>query len=312
MGREIRVSVVIPVHNAAAYVERAVRSALASDLRELEVIVVDDGSQDQSAAIVAAIADPRIVLLRMPPSGGPSRPRNTGISRARAPYVALLDSDDELKPNKLLAAADALDRYPHVGFAFADFESIDEHGGLIRQSVLADYLARSTLTVGQAQADWRVIPQRSLARALVCENFIGTSGVVLRKALLSEVGAFDESLTHSEDRDLWFRLAHRSDALYWNRVGHSYRVRSGSLTDGPRIPIARARIAVLQREKKRWSRGERTIHRQIDNLIAANLAAIGYAERRRRRLQAVVMFARAFAVSPQVRWLRGLLGSVVS
>ena len=115
-----RVSVVMPVHNAAAYVERAVRSALASDLHELEVIVVDDGSEDESAAIVAAIADPRIVLLRMPPSGGPSRPRNAGIARARAPYVALLDSDDELKPHKLLAAADALDRYPHAGFAFTD------------------------------------------------------------------------------------------------------------------------------------------------------------------------------------------------
>ena len=183
---------------------------------------------------------------------------------------------------------------------------------MIRQSVLADYLARSTLTAGQAQAGWRVIPQRSLARALVCENFIGTSGVVLRKALLSEVGAFDESLNHSEDRDLWFRLAHRCDALYGDRVGHSYRVRPDSLTGGPRIPIARARITVLQREKKRWSWGERAIHRQIDSRVAANLAAIGYAERHRRRLQAIVMFARAFAISPQLRWLRGLLGSVVS
>src|SRR5689334_3583175 len=109
MNPDIRVSVVMPVHNAAAYVERAVRSALASDLQELEVIVVDDGSQDQSAAIVAAIADPRVVLLHMPPSGGPSRPRNAGIARARAPYVALLDSDDELKPSKLSAAIGALD-----------------------------------------------------------------------------------------------------------------------------------------------------------------------------------------------------------
>lgn len=311
-SRTPRVSVVMPVHNAAAYVERAVRSVLASDLPELEVIVVDDGSQDASASIVESIADPRVLLLRMSASGGPSRPRNAGIARARAPYVALLDSDDELKPGKLAAAVDALDRHPAVGLAFTDFESIDEDGTLICQSVLGDYRARNLLTAGEAQADWRVIPQRELARALVYENFIGTSGVVLRKALLADIGAFDESLTYSEDRDLWFRLAHHGDALYWNRIGHSYRIRRGSLTAGPGIPIARARIAVLERERKRWSRSERAVQRQIDSLVAANLAAIGYEERRRRRLQAIVLFARAFVLSREIRWLRALLGSLFS
>ena len=94
MPEGVRVSVVMPVHNAAPYVEMAVQSALASDLRQLEVIVVDDGSEDQSAAIVEAISDPRVVLVRTPPSGGPSRPRNIGIARAKAPYVAFLDADD--------------------------------------------------------------------------------------------------------------------------------------------------------------------------------------------------------------------------
>ena len=109
---------------------------------------------------------------------------------------------------------------------------------------------------------------------MVYENFIGTSGVVLRKELLSIVGAFDESLRYSEDRYLWFRIAHQSDALFWNQVGHSYRIRRGSLSDGPQIPIARARIAVLQREQRRWNRGEFAIRCQINNLVAANLAAM--------------------------------------
>ena len=107
------------------------------------------------------------------------------------------------------------------------------------------------LTGGDEQGDWRAISEASLAHALVSENFIGTSGVVLRKAVLAHVGSFDESLHYSEDRDLWFRLAHHCDALFCNRAGHSYRVRPGSLTDGPQIPNARARITVLQREKER-------------------------------------------------------------
>jgi len=309
---DVRVSVVMPVHNAAPFVEVAVRSALASDLRELEVIVVDDGSEDDSAGIVAAISDPRVVLLRTSASGGPSRPRNIGIARARAPYVAFLDADDSLRPDKLSAAVAALEKHPRAGFAFANFESIDESGGLIRDSFLSGYEALATLTGAPSDRDWHLIPQQQLARALVSENFIGTSGVVARTALISQVGAFDERFKYSEDRDLWFRFAHACDALYWNRVGHSYRVRSGSLTHGPQIRNACARIAVLQREKARWAPRERTIRRRLDSLIAENLANIGYETRRNSRLRATLIFARAFATSPQVRWLRGMLGSVLS
>src|SRR3982074_1455267 len=99
----------MPVYNAEAYVEMAVRSALASDLDEIEVIVVDDGSTDRSAAIVAPIEDTGGVTVHLRPSGGPSRPRNVGIARARAPYVAFLDADDLIKPDKLRAAVSELD-----------------------------------------------------------------------------------------------------------------------------------------------------------------------------------------------------------
>src|SRR6185437_4084992 len=206
MADGVRVSVVMPVHNAAPFVEVAVRSALASDLRSLEVIVVDDGSEDQSAAIVAAISDPRVVLVRTPPSGGPSRPRNVAIARSRAPYVAFLDADDLLKPDKLSTAVAALDQHPHAGFAFADFECVDENGAVFRDSFLSGYDALNTLTAAPSHGGWHLVPQQQLARALVRENFIGTSGVVARTAIISQVGAFDEHLKYSEDRDLWFRL----------------------------------------------------------------------------------------------------------
>ena len=304
-------SVVIPLHNTEAYVEAAVRSALTSAPGEVEVIAVDDGSTDQSAAVVGAITDPRVVLVRIPASGGPSRPRNVGIATARAPYIAFLDSDDLLKSDNLSEAVLALEGCPTAAFAFTDFERIDERGALIRQSVLKDYLAWSTLTSERADTNWRPIPQPKLARALIYENFISTSGVVVRKALLEALGGFDESLTFSEDRDLWFRLAHRADAVFSPRIGVSVRLRPGSQTQSQHIRNARARIAVLRRERNRWSITERAIQRQLDRLIAANLAQIGYEERRSHRLHAIMMFARAFATSPQIRFLRGLLGSVI-
>jgi len=305
----VRVSVVMPVYDAEAYVEMAVRSALESDLRELEVIVVDDGSKDRSAAIVANIEDPRVVTVCLRPSGRPSRPRNVGIARAKAPYVAFLDADDLVKPEKLSAAVSALDRHPEAGFAFADFECIDDGGKVTKNSSSADFPTFRALTSVPLGESWHLIPQAELARGLLYENFIGTSGVVLRKQLLAEIGPFDESTVCSEDRDLWFRLAHHCGALYWNHIGHSYRIRSGSLSAGSQIRNARDRITVLQREKNRWS--DRAARRQLDRLIAENFAAVGYGQRGHSRVRAIAMFARALVTSPDLRWLRGLLGSIV-
>jgi|HubBroStandDraft_5_1064220.scaffolds.fasta_scaffold103101_2 glycosyltransferase involved in cell wall biosynthesis len=306
---QVRVSVVMPLYNAQEYVEAAVRSVLASDLAAFELLVMDDGSKDRSADIVAAIDDPRIVLTRLPASGGPSRPRNVAIARARAPYVAFLDSDDLLCPDTLSASAEALEANPSAGLTFTDYESIDATGAQIQSSVHADYPTLRGLARTAVAGGWELIAQPQFARALLQENFINTSGVMVRRDLLQAVGPFDESLVYSEDRDLWFRLAHERGALYRRKRGLWRRLRAGSLSFGPQIRNARDRITVLRRERKRWQ--DRAALRQIDRRIAENLAAIGYEERRGRRLHALAMFARAYAVSPEVRWLRGLVGSVL-
>jgi glycosyltransferase involved in cell wall biosynthesis len=311
MSSGARVSVVIPVHDAAPYVEMAVRSALASDLDEIEVIAVNDGSTDRSGDILASISDPRLLTVQLRASGGPSRPRNVGIARSRAPYIAFLDADDLIKPGRLSAAVTALDLHPEAGFSFTDFEDIDERGAVIRASAFAELPGFRALASTALDGDWRLLPKEELARGLLYENFISTSGVVLRRHLLTETGPFNESLVYAEDLDLWFRLAHRCDALFWNNIGHAYRNRPGSLTNklGTRMPSDQ--IAVLQREKR--TRTDPVARRQLDRRIAENLAGLAYQERRRhRRLRSAAMFAAAFATFPRLRWLRAMLGSVLS
>lgn len=304
------VSVVMPVFNAERHVETAVRSVLASDLQEIEVLVVDDGSSDRSLEIIRSIEDSRVVPVRLTASGGPSRPRNVGIAQARAPYVALLDADDLMKPDKLSSAWSALERHPQAGLAFADFERIDDAGRLLEASTLNDYAVFRALPSEPAGGDWLLIRQGEFARGLLFENFIGTSGVVLRKSLLTQVGTFDETLTFSEDRDLWFRLAHCCDALYRDTIGHSYRVAPGSLSFRPGANQARNRIIALRREKERWdSQAER---RQVDRLIAENLAAVAYDHRLSgRRLRAFNGFVQALATSADGRYIRGALASLI-
>jgi glycosyltransferase involved in cell wall biosynthesis len=306
-----RVSVVIPAHNAERYVGAAVRSALDPTAPDVEVLVVDDGSTDQTTTAVRAIDDARITVISIEASGGPSRPRNIGIERARAPYVSFLDADDVLKPGKLPASAALLDRFPSAGFAFNDYEKMDEDGNVFEMSFSYAYPVFRGLKSEPAAEGWRLIPQAELARGLIHENFIGTSGVVVRRDLAKALGGFDETIAFGEDLDLWFRLAHCCSALYCANVGHSYRVHSASIVRGRSyLPHAASLVKVLRHEKARWR--DRAARRQLDRSIAASMAIIGRQRRLRgERWLAVRSYLQAYATSPEGRWLTGLVAAAL-
>jgi glycosyltransferase involved in cell wall biosynthesis len=292
----------MPAHNTERYIGTAVRSALDSGEPDVEVIVVDDGSTDGTAAAVRAIDDPRITLITIAASGGPAKPRNIGVARARGQYVSMLDSDDILKPDHLRASVAALERCPSAGFAFTNFERMDDDGNVFETSFSYAYPVFRGLRTQPAGEGWRLIAQQELSRGLLYENFIGTSGVVIRRQLVSELGGFDESLPNGDDLDLWFRLAHRGDAVYCPSVGYSYRIRAASVARGTTTRTALSRIKVLRRERARWH--QRRARRQLNRRIAENLAVIGYQQRlQRKRWTAARSYLQAFATSPGARWL---------
>jgi glycosyltransferase involved in cell wall biosynthesis len=304
----VRVSVVIAPDNAStATVDAAVRSALVSDLHELEVLLVGHGVTTQFARLGETLRDNRLTTVLLRQGSGQVRARNVGIARSHASYVAFLDPADELKPDKLSSAVRALDENTHAGFAFSDFETIDTTGAVIRSSALsevADSLAGIPLG-----GDWYRIPQPQLAPGLAERNLIGRSAMVVRRELLTEIGPFDELAGLCADLDLWLRLAHRCDALYCSRIGYSERLKPVDTNPAARLQEAADRIVVLHRERQRWA--DRRLRARLDRRIAEHLAASGYAEReRRQRLRALAMFATAFATSPDVRWLHGMVRSL--
>lgn len=306
MAESVRVSVVIAVDDSATHLEAAVLSALRSDLQELEVLVVDNSPTDRSATICVGEADSRLARVRLRPGRGKSRPRNVGIARARAPYVTFLESNDVLKPNWLSATATALDARSEAGFAFADFEVIDVNGRVVRRCDV--FPSFDTPATEPLQDKWCVLRRLQLARGLLNGNFICTSGVVLRRKLLTEIGPFDETVAGCAELDLWFRLAHCCDALYSSDVSHSHREQPGC--ESTAIDAVEECIAVLRRERSRWS--DRAARRQLDRLIAHKLGRIACQERQRRhRLRSAAMFAYAFATSPDLRWLTRMLGSIL-
>lgn len=183
------ISVIIPTYNRAHLVGRAIQSVLNQTFQDFEIIVVDDGSTDNTEEVVRAFNDPRIHYIRHKGNYGASAARNTGIRVAKGEYVAFLDSDDEWSPTKLelqVRAFRALD--DSYALVFGCIEHVDEEG--------------VPIAIGKLPMS------HSLFHQLLRRNVLGScSGAMIRKSVLSEVGGFDERLPARQDLDLWLRIS---------------------------------------------------------------------------------------------------------
>jgi GT2 family glycosyltransferase len=185
-------SVVIPACNAARTIRSAIASALNQTRPVLEVIVVDDGSDDATAEVVAGIRDPR-VLLTSRANGGPSAARNAGVAIARGRWIGFLDSDDLWMPTYVERAGEALSAAVNPGFAYTDAYVFSGTSGRIRRATAMD--ARGPSPGGR----------EDFLTALLRRNFVFTSATV-PASVLAAVGGYDEQLAMSEEYDLWLRI----------------------------------------------------------------------------------------------------------
>ena len=222
------------------------RSIFAQNVEGMEIILIDDGSTDGTAALLAEIERPDVVVIRQPNSGGPSVPRNVGIKAAKGKYIALFDSDDLMLPSKIAKSLDALAAEPNVGMIFTDFEIIDEAGHTISSSAHEAYDALRGISKVSVGRGVYKIAQDAIFDAMVRQNFVGTSSVVFPRSIFDKIGFFDETLTNGDDRDMWHRIMSRFSALYIPEVLHCYRIRGGSVsTRGARN--SENRITVLKK-----------------------------------------------------------------
>lgn len=191
------VSIVIPTRDRASSLSRAIASVRAQTVTEWELLVVDDGSTDDTPERVASLAeeDHRLRLVRRKASGGAAAARNEGAAHARAALLAFLDDDAEWLPPKLERQLAALDSEPASGLVYCPTELVGPGG--------ARRMVGSPAAAG---------PNPS--RALLCGNDIDTSAVVVRRALFEAVGGFDERLPRLQDWDLWLRLGERTGFVF--------------------------------------------------------------------------------------------------
>jgi len=193
------ISVVIPVFNGQAHIARAIDSVMEQTLAPAEIIVVNDGSTDDTLDVLQRFGS-RLTIVTTP-NRGVSRARNAGIKKAKHGLIAFLDADDEWHADKLQKQVDFLADWPQAGFCCCDYTYQDRG---MPETTYFTFLAR--IKAGSPAA-WTSNP----LLGLVGINFVGTTSTVLAKRdLLNTLGGFDPRYRQAEDYDLWIRCARRA------------------------------------------------------------------------------------------------------
>lgn len=208
-------SVIIPVFNAGTTIARSIDSVLAQRFPPREIIVVDDGSTDDSPDRINAYG--KDVQYLRKPNGGAASARNMGILQSRCDWVAFLDADDEWEPHRLLAQMSYLKKHPEILFVFSDMSHY-EHGRIVHQSYFA-------------YKGFRVPPTELIWHKLLCDCFIFTPTVLAKKSVLIEAGLFPEDFRVAEDYYLWLQVAKRYPMGFVDEpLVRRYKENSSSLT----------------------------------------------------------------------------------
>jgi len=191
------VSIIVPTFNRLKYLRRTIESVFQQTFQDWELLIADDGSGAETLAYLRALHDPpRVRVLWLSHSGRPSAARNAALREAQGEYIAFLDSDDVWLPSKLQVQIESLRRHPDRRWGYTRFVLVDDAG---------------IPTAWQRTHSWPVPDGWIFDDLVKSQTVIAVPSVVVARALMDQVGGFDEDLIMCEDYDLWLRLAAHSE-----------------------------------------------------------------------------------------------------
>ena len=228
-----KVSVIIPVYNGERYISEAIDSVLNQTYKDLEIIVVNDGSTDNTVEILKEYDDK--IRCKSQGNKGQASAINEGIKMAKGKYIAYLDADDVCLPERFENQVKYLEEHPNVGLVYSDCYQIDENGKIQR------------IIKSQPHDNF----------VLLQKNYVPRSAVMHKRECLDEVGLFDERITGSDDWDMWIRISEKFEMGYIGKPLVKHRVHGGniSLTRPKRLDHWRyTRMRILEKAYERRER----------------------------------------------------------
>jgi glycosyltransferase involved in cell wall biosynthesis len=207
------VSVIVPAFNAEQYIEECINSVIAQTYQNIEIIVINDGSIDQTRHKVEQLHNDKIRLFNINNSGAAGA-RNYGIEQAKGEWIAFLDADDIWLPEKLETQLQYCKgaNWSHTDFFYTGY-------------VYEDKTLGSSLTKKYGG---------NIFEALLQDNFVGTSDVIVKKAIVQKLGGFDPQYRYLEDWDLWLKIAADHEICYCDKPLSLYRTHAGSVSRAAR------------------------------------------------------------------------------
>lgn len=189
MNNDPKISIVIPTYNQSEYLQEAVESVLNQTYKNIEIIIVDDGSTDNTLGVVRSFDNNKIIYIQQKNKGASSA-RNTGIKKANGEYIAFLDSDDLWLKNKLRKQIDFIKENPEIGLLGTGCYQMINIGKMIHKKIFP-------------------FENKILQKDLIKYNPFIQSSVMIRKNVFDDIGLYDEKFKESEDYDLWLRIAQK-------------------------------------------------------------------------------------------------------
>lgn len=228
------VSVVIPTFNRGDLIPQTLESVLNQTFQDFEIVVVDDGSTDDTEIILSDLTDRRVRYIRNEWTGMPSVNRNTGIRESSGRYVAFVDSDDLWSPEKLEVQVGLLEARPDIQWCFTHYDFLEHETGDVVPQQVPENQSEGFLSPGQ----------------LLRRNTIGSMTPVIRRELIEKAGLLNESQTFRfvEDWEYWLRLTAHEPGWFLPSSMALYRRHASNATKAPEPTVVLERcLAVVER-----------------------------------------------------------------
>ena len=225
MRGAVPVSVILPTYNRGALLPRSIGSVIGQTYEKFELVVVDDGSEDDTAAVVSGFSDERIRHIKLPRNRGLSAARNAGIAEARGAYLAFQDSDDEWHGQKLARQLNALHAHPEAAVVYSDMHRRANDGRLM-------YLRSPTIVRGRLTN-----PETHFWQSYM----LAMQPALVRRECVGDLW-FDERLVMFEDLDFYLRLARRCEFFHMKEPLVTYFETQGLTTNRSKEFTARRQL----------------------------------------------------------------------